>query len=90
MGSPSIIEVIHNAVEFIGFLAVPIRRGATFVTHSVPGFPFTALEGSLWVEPMKHIVAPSHHLQTKRKVDRYHRRAQAKISWFVYQGPQTL
>ncbi|MFH1484298.1 MAG: DDE-type integrase/transposase/recombinase [Chloroflexota bacterium] len=90
MGSACIIEVVQDAVEFTGLPTVPVEPGPALLTDNGPGFLSRAIEESLKVRAMKHIVASPYHPQTNGKLERYHRTAKANINLFVYQSPEAL
>jgi putative transposase len=90
MSRPDIIEVVQEAIEFTGQLAVPVEPGPALLTDHGSGFLLRVLEEFLMLRALQYTVASPFHPQTNEKLEGYYRTAKAKVNLFIYPSPEAL
>jgi len=88
--TPSLVEVIQQAVEATGVISAPPVEKPALLTDNGSGYISWAMEEYLRFHGLKHIRARAHHPQTNGKIERWHRTAKDEVTLIVHTSPDQL
>jgi len=88
--TPSLVEVIQQAVEATGMISAPPVEKPALLTDNGSGYISRAMEDYLRFHGLKHIRARAHHPQTNGKIERWHRTAKDEVTLIVHTSPDQL
>jgi putative transposase len=88
--TPSLVEVIQQAVEATGVISAPPIEKPALLTDNGSGYISWAMEEYLRFHGLKHLRARAHHPQTNGKIERWHRTAKAEVTLIVHTSPDEL
>lgn len=90
MTSPSLIEVIQDAVDSTGMTDVQVEDRTRLLSDNGSGYISKAFHEYVQLVGIRHIFAAPYHPQTNGKLERYHQTLKRSVNQILYDVPNDL
>ena len=90
MTSPSLIDVVQDAVDTTGMGDVPIEDRTKLLSDNGSGYISKAFHEYVQLVGIRHIFAAPYHPQTNGKLERYHQTLKRSVNQVPYDVPMDL
>ncbi len=90
MTSPSLIDVVQDAVDRTGMSDVPVEDRTKLLSDNGSGYISRAFHEYMQLVGISHIFAAPYHPQTNGKLERYHQTLKRSVNQVVYDVPVDL
>lgn len=90
MTSPSLIDVVQDAVDRTGMADVPVEDRTRLLSDNGSGYISKAFQEYVQLVGIRHIFAAPYHPQTNGKLERYHQTLKRSVNQVVYDVPKDL
>ena len=90
MTSPSLIDVVQDAVDRTGMTDVPIDDRTKLLSDNGSGYISKAFHEYVQLVGIRHIFAAPYHPQTNGKLERYHQTLKRSVNQVPYDVPMDL
>ena len=90
MTSPSLIDVVQDAVDRTGMNDVPVEDRAKLLSDNGSGYISRAFQEYVQLVGIRHIFAAPYHPQTNGKLERYHQTLKRSVNQVPYDVPTDL
>ena len=90
MTSPSLIEVVQDAVDLTGMTDVQVEDRTRLLSDNGSGYISKAFQEYVQLVGIRHIFAAPYHPQTNGKLERYHQTLKRSVNQVPYDVPMDL
>ena len=90
MTSPSLIEVVQDAVDSTGMTDVRVEDRTRLLSDNGSGYISRAFQEYVQLVGIRHIFAAPYHPQTNGKLERYHQTLKRSVNQVLYDVPRDL
>ena len=90
MTSPSLIDVVQDAVDRTGMSDVPVEDRTKLLSDNGSGYISRAFQEYVQLVGIRHIFTAPYHPQTNGKLERYHQTLKRSVNQVVYDVPVDL
>ncbi len=90
MTSPSLIEVVQDAVDLTGMTDVQVEDRTRLLSDNGSGYISKAFQEYVQLVGIRHIFAAPYHPQTNGKLERYHQTLKRSVNQVLYDVPRDL
>ena len=90
MTSPSLIDVVQDAVDRTGMTDVPVEDRTKLLSDNGSGYISRAFQEYVQLVGIRHIFAAPYHPQTNGKLERYHQTLKRTVNQVPYDVPEDL
>ena len=90
MTSPSLIDVVQDAVDRTGMTDVPVEDRTKLLSDNGSGYISRAFHEYVQLVGIRHIFAAPYHPQTNGKLERYHQTLKRSVNQVSYDVPKDL
>ena len=90
MTSPSLIDVVQDAVDRTGMSDVPVEDRTKLLSDNGSGYISKAFQEYVQLVGIRHIFAAPYHPQTNGKLERYHQTLKRSVNQVLYDVPKDL
>ena len=90
MTTPSLIEVVQDAVDLTGMTDVPVEDRTRLLSDNGPGYVSRLFREYLQLVGIQHVLAAPYHPQTNGKLERYHQTLKRDVNQLPYDVPREL
>ncbi len=90
MTSPSLIDVVQDAVDRTGMVDVPVEDRTRLLSDNGSGYISKAFQKYVQLVGIRHIFAAPYHPQTNGKLERYHQTLKRSVNQVPYDVPMDL
>jgi len=90
MTTPSLIEVVQDAVDLTGMTDVPIEDRTRLLSDNGSGYVSGLFREYLQLVGIRHVLAAPYHPQTNGKLERYHQTLKRDVNQLPYDVPREL
>ena len=90
MTSPSLIEVVQDAVDSTGMTDVRVEDRTRLLSDNGSGYISRAFQEYVQLVGIRHIFAAPYHPQTNGKLERYHQTLKRSVNQVPYEVPRDL
>jgi transposase InsO family protein len=90
MTTPSLIEVVQDAVDLTGMTDVPVEDRTRLLSDNGSGYVSRLFREYLQLVGIRHVLAAPYHPQTNGKLERYHQTLKRDVNQLPYDVPREL
>ena len=90
MTTPSLIEVIQDAIDLTGMTDVPVEDRTRLLSDNGSGYVSRLFREYLQLVGIRHVLAAPYHPQTNGKLERYHQTLKRDVNQLPYDVPRKL
>ena len=90
MTTPSLIEVIQDAIDLTGMTDVPVEDRTRLLSDNGSGYVSRLFREYLQLVGIRHVLAAPYHPQTNGKLERYHQTLKRDVNQLPYDVPREL
>ena len=90
MTTPSLIEVIQDAVDLTGMTDVQVEDRTKLLSDNGSGYVSRLFREYLQLVGIQHVLAAPYHPQTNGKLERYHQTLKRDVNQLPYDVPREL
>ena len=90
MTTPSLIEVVQDAVDLTGMTDVPVEDRTRLLSDNGSGYVSRLFKQYLQLVGIRHVLAAPYHPQTNGKLERYHQTLKRDVNQLPYDIPGEL
>ncbi|MCH8116464.1 MAG: DDE-type integrase/transposase/recombinase, partial [Chloroflexi bacterium] len=90
MTTPSLIEVIQDAIDLTGMTDVPVEDRTRLLSDNGSGYVSRLFREYLQLVGIRHVLAAPYHPQTNGKLERYHQTLKRDVNQVPYDVPREL
>ena len=90
MTTPSLIEVVQDAIDVTGMTDVPVEDRTKLLSDNGSGYVSRLFREYLQLVGIRHVLAAPYHPQTNGKLERYHQTLKRDVNQLPYDVPREL
>ena len=90
MTTPSLIEVVQDAVDLTGMTDVQVEDWTRLLSDNGSGYVSRLFREYLQLVGIRHVLAAPYHPQTNGKLERYHQTLKRDVNQLPYDVPREL
>jgi transposase InsO family protein len=90
MTTPSLIEVVQDAVDLTGMTDVQVEDRTRLLSDNGSGYVSRLFREYLQLVGIRHVLAAPYHPQTNGKLERYHQTLKRDVNQLPYDVPREL
>jgi len=90
MTTPSLIEVVQDAIDLTGMTDVPVEDRTKLLSDNGSGYVSRLFREYLQLVGIRHVLAAPYHPQTNGKLERYHQTLKRDVNQLPYDVPREL
>ena len=90
MTTPSLIEVVQDAIDLTGMTDVQVEDRTRLLSDNGSGYVSRLFKEYLQLVGIRHVLAAPYHPQTNGKLERYHQTLKRDVNQLPYDVPREL